>query len=626
MSPLSLKYGRLFILPVSAFVLSAAAPTTGNTAEKDELSSALQGYWKGYSKQNCFNPAGKVAELNIYARVQNNRFDFEIRPYSSDTGDLTPYKGTGHINQKGRLTFAKPFNLDDKILVSFQQKPQQISVKSATQKNCVINLRKTAFATLPDYFKGEQAIEDKSAQPAKKVAKKPAPKTEKPSTVGQPPVPRKKTTTATTTNVTRIEGSWTGKGGYGCLYINGRPIEPQIVTNIQQRTVDVAISYNNPESGDQTLYQGQHTLSANGSVAIEQVHPEVGKTQISINKQHKLVFAKLGSSCEIQLSKGAQVPAGSVTASFRKVTDPIALRPKQQALSQPQPLSQSQPQPQGLSLKEQKRFKGYWAGYAGTGCIYSTGGVPMSVDIGMLVEKNRFKLLIDFDTTWGKSSLPFKAEVNIPASKKAVFKNHRSGENFAVVHFKPQADRIDVQMQNGCTIALKRTFRITVPADFVPNRTEPDRKAKIKTEYTNPGLTEKEQKRYTGYWAGFKGTGCIHTVSSWPASVTANGKMEKDQFFLQVSYNSVWTTIYHPLKLKSIVPENKKLVMRNPQLGSTNILEIDFNTLPHAITLIFDRDCRVEMKPTSLIAVPEDFKPQYIHTDAGSSYIRKADS
>lgn len=453
---------RFFLLAVSGFAL-AMTSATGNAAEKEPLTAALQGYWKGYSKENCFDPASKGAELNIYARVRDNRFDFELRPYSQDKGELKAFQGTGYITSEGQMTFAGPFDSKDKMIVSFQN---LISLKSVTIKNCNIQLRKTAFATLPDYFVGDLALEEKNRQSSTVSAKKPAQKKDMVSKTNRPPVPRQKSQPGSPTNVTQMDGTWSGKGGYGCLYIGGRPIEPEIVTDIQKERIDIALSYKSPNAGKQVLYKGQHTLSANGWVAIERLHPDVGQTQISINKQQKLVFAKLGKTCEIQLAKGRNASTNTVTASVRKVTSAPAAP---QIQKNPTP-----PQTPGLSKKEQKRFQGYWTGFAGSGCI-DAGGWPASVDVGAYIEKNKLKLFVEYATVWRKGSIPLKAEVNIPTSKKMVFKRPFGDVNIATVLFKSQEDRIEIQMDSDCKINLKRTSRRTVPANFVPDRTKADR-------------------------------------------------------------------------------------------------------------------------------------------------------
>ncbi|MCG8493014.1 MAG: hypothetical protein MI743_15445 [Sneathiellales bacterium] len=466
MSLLFRTYSRFFFLAVSGLILAVTSTTTGRTSERDGLPSELQGYWKGYSEKNCFNPAAKDTELNIYARVRENRFDFELRPYSQDKGKLKAFKGTGHINGQEKLTFERPFDVDDKITVSFQQSPRLISVKSKTIKECMVHLRKTAFATLPDYFKGELAIEDKRPQPKKEIANTTASVKKKSSPTSSPPVPRQKSKGASSTKVTNMEGTWTGKGGYGCLYIDGRPIEPEIVTDIQEKKVGISLSYRSSQTGEQTLYQGQHNLSANDWVAIQQIHPDIGQTQISINRRQKLVFVKLGKSCEIQLSKGQFTPGSGVTASVRKVTSPPVIQHRQKA---PTP-----PQTPGLSTKEQKRFQGYWAGFAGTGCI-EVGTWPASVDVGAYVEKNKLKLLVEYATVWRKGTIPLKAEVVVPKSRKLVFNKPFGEVNNLIVLFKPQEDRIEIQMDSDCKINLKRASRRTVPANFVPDRTKADR-------------------------------------------------------------------------------------------------------------------------------------------------------
>lgn len=410
-----------------------------------------------------------------------------------------------------------------------------------------------------------------------------------------------------------FQGNWKGYHGGGCVEIASQQPALNIVATLEKQHLKLEVKPESQKVSNIPPFKGEGDYLQNDTLTFEKPFNSVDNIKVSIEPSSKQLHVKFDEKCQIALSPNSYA---ALDENFKG----------QQAVENQEAYIQQASAPSHRVVNQEfASVNGQWTGLGSYGCIYENGS-PAEPKIQVDISGDRLFLTLQLDHKSSHDKAPYQSEYTLPPSGiLSINAPHPAIQNASVAVNKDNK-LVFVKLEEGCEVQLVQlsgvtntTIASTQPVPQVLAGT--DKKAKSKS-----GFTEAEQKRYSGYWTGYAGSGCIHTSSEMPADASANAKIEKDQFYLQVNYKSVWTTIYHPLKLQTVIPENKKLIMRQPEIGSTQLLEIDFNTLPQTITLIFDKNCTIQMKPTSLIALPADFKPQYIHSDTGTSFIRKADS
>ncbi|MCG8493015.1 MAG: hypothetical protein MI743_15450 [Sneathiellales bacterium] len=413
-----------------------------------------------------------------------------------------------------------------------------------------------------------------------------------------------------------FQGNWKGYHGGGCVDISSQQPALNIVAKLEKQHLKIQVKPESQKVGDIPSFKGEGYYLQNDTLTFKKPFNSVDNLTVTVEPASKRIVADFDGKCQIALAPNSYASLDKDFEGQQSVENKDA---NIQQVSYPAYETGNQ---------EFASVNGQWTGLGTYGCIYRNDS-PAEPKIQVDISGDRLFLTLQLDHKGSSDKAPYQSEYTLPPSGILSIKAPHPAIQNASIAVNKDGKLVFVKLEDGCEVQLVQisgvTNTVVASAQATP-QVPVKNKEDVKSSEAKPGLTETEQKRYAGYWTGYGGSGCIHTSSSMPASVTANGKIEKDQFLLQVEYKAIWATIYHPLKLQTVVPKSKKLVMRQLDLGSADLLEIDFNTLPQTITLTFDKNCTIQMKPTSLIALPADFKPQHIHTDTGTSFIRKAES
>jgi len=440
-----------------------------------------------------------------------------------------------------------------------------------------------------------------------------------PATIQPAPVPPQPAAAPVRDDLAGFQGFWKGYHGGGCVEIASQQPALNIVASLEKQLLKIEVKPESPKVSNIPSFKGEGQYLQNNTLTFKKPFNSVDNIKVSIEPSSKQVSVDFDNKCQIALSPNSYASLDSNFEGQKAVENKNA------------PIQQASTPVFTPASQEFASVNGQWTGLGSYGCLYNNGS-PAEPKIQVDISGNRLFLTLQLDHKNSSDKAPYQSEYSLPPSGILSINAPHPAIASASVAVNKDRKLVFVKLEEGCEVQLvqisgvpKAAVAAVQSAPKAPAKEiEAPKASPAAPTSPAPKVTERESKAV--YWAGFSGAGCIHTSSSWPASVSANGKMENGHFYLKVTYEAAWSTVYHPFKLKSVIPENKKLVMRDPRLGSVNIMEIDFNTMPNTITLIFDKDCRLQMTPTARIALPADFKPQYIHSDTGSSFIRKADS
>lgn len=112
-----------------------------------------------------------------------------------------------------------------------------------------------------------------------------------------------------------------------------------------------------------------------------------------------------------------------------------------------------------------KRLAGNWRGFAGTGCI-NTSGSPVILKIGAQVKSGSFKLFIHRETGWGTVNRRYFGNKVISQSNIIVYQLYTAADE-TIVNFSNERDAIFMKFSPSCEIRLKRTQKNTIPEEYV---------------------------------------------------------------------------------------------------------------------------------------------------------------
>lgn len=413
-------------------------PPTGATVPiaDEAVLKKFRGNWKGYAGHGCVDVASSIADVSAIGSVKNDVFRMELNASTIKGATAAPYFGEDRIPVSNSITFEKPFPNTGKAVVTFDKNRGSIFV--SLDSSCEIRLKRTRTVAFGKAFKGNRAIDGARVYATNVPVNTPEPIT---NTVVQ--------LTSSPEN-----GTWVGHGDYGCIYLNSRPATVRMTMLMGSNSSKLTLFQKKNDGTEVPLFSVDAALLPTNLIRLKKPHPDVADVLVSINKSQNLVFAKIGSNCEFQLTQTTPAPRSTTSAIPPSPVAALAVSP-----------APNQPITARSGKKMFRKFQGNWAGYEGHGCI-ETGSWPAAVTASAQVKEDIFKLYLEYETTWRKGDYGYQGEGKIPTSHKLVFDKPFSETNQAVVRFNKSDLSIYVILDTTCKIRLKRTNRRTIPADF----------------------------------------------------------------------------------------------------------------------------------------------------------------
>ncbi|WP_169542774.1 hypothetical protein [Sneathiella aquimaris] len=438
LSPGQVPVANTLVSP-SGIQRAAVSPPSNNPELKK-----LQGNWMGYAGHGCIDVSGRASEVTIKGEIEADNLKIEINTASIQAGKAPPYYAEAKIPSSKTITFLEPYQTIQKLDINMNNSSRWIS--AVFDNNCEVKLKRSPRTRISKEFDPSNAKIKAQPTPASLTSLQPADLQPAEKISVQQTMPASPTI-------------WRGRSPYGCVYHNTRPAEILADASIKDGKISLGLLLKNVGDMSPEVFNGELPIPPTDLVVFERPFSSVEKAFVSINRQQNSIFIKLTEQCEINLqtvtiTAPGTVPPKQTTRSFQQAPAHQEAAPKVPGI-------------QPLNAKALKQMQGYWTGYEGLGCVHTIGSWPASVTVGAHVKDERIKLLFEIRNVFATQSMgDFQGEGIIPATQKMRFEKPIGDANFALINFSKSGQYISVDLDNTCTIRLKKTNRRTIPADF----------------------------------------------------------------------------------------------------------------------------------------------------------------
>ncbi len=271
-----------------------------------------------------------------------------------------------------------------------------------------------------------------------------------------PPTPEQEADSDVKNYMADFQGNWTGYLGGGCFEINSWTVDITVNASIEKNLLKIALSHKNNFGNDHGFgLKGMDSFSEDQSLTFDPEYNTVSQVKVNVDKGTGKLVVTFDGKCQIALTRTYKE---TIAWNFKGKP---SIKPKTRTAE--------------VILADMSAFQGNWTGYEGRGCLYYRGN-PSDVTVNASIQgptlRMQFSHIHSFGTDEGAG---LKAVDNFSPSKTLIFDPEYSGINRVTVKASDSTGGIEVALDSGCTVQLRKTSRQLISDNFTG-------KAAIKTE------------------------------------------------------------------------------------------------------------------------------------------------